>query len=207
MAVVCPGCGTGLPATGRKWHRTSLSRARRNLARPARPGRGGGLGAGAKSDYSQTVAAVSGLRARRIHQPWPAALAMKPAGTSGSFSRVGRKRQALSTPLPGEPSMKPACRYLSLRFQTIQSCSPVRCPITTAVQPWCSQECAYTFRNLTKPAARCIVGLRCSLYSSYNCASRPALLPLATVLRDFFFFHRIRIFAGPMETPLCKISF
>jgi hypothetical protein len=26
-------------------------------------------------------------------------------------------------------------------------------------------------------------------------------------LRDFFFFHRIRIFAGPMETPLCKISF
>jgi len=138
------------------------------LASAARSGRRRGLRAGAKSDHSQTRAAMSGSWTRRSISLGLQVLATKPAGTMdnlrsarfpGSLHRVGRKRQALSTPSPGEPSLKPACRYLSLRFQTIQSCSPVRYPITTAVQPWCEQECAYTFCNLTKPAARRIAGL------------------------------------------------
>jgi hypothetical protein len=49
----------------------------------------------------------------------------------------------------------PACRYLSLRFQTIQSCSPVSNPIATAVQPWSAQDCAYTLRKHLKPALPC----------------------------------------------------
>jgi hypothetical protein len=56
----------------------------------------------------------------------------------------GGKRQALSAPSPGKPTLGPACRYLSLQFQTIQSCSPVRGPIATAVRPWRTRECAYT---------------------------------------------------------------
>jgi hypothetical protein len=113
-----------------------------------------GLGAGAKATTARPRAGLSGLRTRRSISLDSRVLAIKPAGTTGnlrvawlpgSLQRVGRKRQSLSTPSPGEPDLSPACRYLSLRFQTIQSCSPVRYPITTAVQPWCAQECAYTF--------------------------------------------------------------
>ena len=64
------------------------------------------------------------------------------------------KRQALSTPSPGEPTQGPACRYLSLQFQTIQSCILYGYPVATTVQPRFAQECAYTSRNPAKPAAR-----------------------------------------------------
>lgn len=218
LAVVCPGGGTALPATGRKWHRTSLSRARRNLAWPARPGQGGARAFGRvqKATTAKPGRTYRDSWARRSISLGLQVLATKPAGTMDnlrsarfpdSLHRVGRKRQALSTPSPGEPSLKPACRYLSLRFQTIQSCSPVRYPITTAVQPWRAQECAYTFCNLTKPAARRIAGLRCWLYSrtaallGHHCFRSLRFCEIPS------FLHRIRIFAGPMKTPLCKISF
>jgi hypothetical protein len=45
---------------------------------------------------------------------------------------------------PTSQALRPACRYLSLKFQTIQSCSPVHNPIATAVQPWSPQVRAYT---------------------------------------------------------------
>jgi hypothetical protein len=161
----------GIAGHRAQWHRTSLSRARRNLLGQRGPFRGGGLGAGAKATTARPRAGLSGLPARRSISLGLRVLAIKPAGTTdslrvarlpGPLQRVGRKRQALSTPSPGEPDQRPACRYLSLKFQTIQSCSPVRYPITTAVQPWCEQESAYTlFRNLTKPVAPCIVGLAC----------------------------------------------
>jgi hypothetical protein len=64
------------------------------------------------------------------------------------------KRQALSTPSPGKPTRGPACRYLSLQFQTIQSCILCGYPVATTVQPRFAQECAYTSRNPAKPAAR-----------------------------------------------------
>jgi hypothetical protein len=124
-----------------------------------------------------------------------------PLTTVSRLLTSGRaQQQALSTPSPGEPTLEPACRYLSLRFQTIQSCILCGYPIATAVQPRFAQECAYTSRNPTKSAARS------------HCRSRtlrlsPTLLPLATIFWDSVFFHRICILAGPMETPLCKISF
>jgi hypothetical protein len=40
---------------------------------------------GAKSDYSQAAGGSIGTAGQAIHQPWLAALAMKPAGTRGSF--------------------------------------------------------------------------------------------------------------------------
>jgi hypothetical protein len=113
-----------------------------------------GLRAGAKATTARPRGSCVGRWTRRSISLGRQIPATKPAGTMnnlraarfpGSLHRVGRKRQALSTPSPGEPSLKPACRYLSLRFQTIQSGSPVRYPITTTVQPWRSQECAYTF--------------------------------------------------------------
>jgi hypothetical protein len=175
-----------------------------------------GLRAGAKATTARPGGGCVGNLGQAIYQPWPAGSRDKACrnheqSACRTISRLltsGRaKRQALSTPSPGEPSLKPAHRYLSLRFQTIQSCSPVRYPITTAVQPWREQECAYTFCNLTKPTARRIAGLRCSLY-----------LPTAPLLDQHCFrplrfceipsfLHRFRIFAGPMKTPLCKISF
>ena len=124
-----------------------------------------------------------------------------PLTTVSRLLTSGRaQQQALSTPSPGEPTLEPACRYLSLQFQTIQSCILCGYPIATAVQPRFAQECAYTSRNPTKSAARS------------HCRSRtlrlsPTLLPLATIFWDSVFFHRICILAGPMETPLCKISF
>jgi hypothetical protein len=97
---------------------------------------------------------------------------------------------------PTSQALSPACRYLSLKFQTIQSCSPVRGPIATAVQPWLTQECAYTLLKSQKPAARCIAGLR---FSVSPAAARYGFQDPV--------FHRICIKARPMETPLCKISF
>ena len=43
LAVVCPGRGTALPATGRRWSRTSLPRARIS-GKARRPDRGGARG-------------------------------------------------------------------------------------------------------------------------------------------------------------------
>jgi hypothetical protein len=82
----------------------------------------------------------------------------------------GGKRQALSAPSPGEPTRGPACRYLSLKFQTIQSCSPVRGPIATAVQPRHAYENVRTHDEILKNC----------------CASRPTLQPLAMAFQDSF---------------------
>lgn len=78
-----------------------------------------------------------------------------PLTTVSRLLTSGRaQQQALSTPSPGEPTLEPACRYLSLQFQTIQSCILRGYPIATAVQPRFAQECAYTSRNPTKSAVR-----------------------------------------------------
>jgi hypothetical protein len=195
LAVVCPGCGTALPATGRKWHRTSLSRARRNLVRPARPGQGGARASGRvlKATTARPRGGRIGNLDQAIYQPWPA------GSRGGSLQRVRRKRQALSTPSPGEPKIL-ACRYLSLRFQTIQSCSPVRHPITTAVQPWHPQDRAYTFvisPNLLRVAlpvcdARCTsVQLR---FSTSTASARYGFV-------RFLFSSSNSHLAGPTKTP------
>jgi hypothetical protein len=47
----------------------------------------------------------------------------------------------------------------------------------------CARKTFDIIGHVEKPAARCRFGLRCSLYSSYSCASRPNLPPLATVFR------------------------
>jgi hypothetical protein len=119
--------------------------------------------AGAKATTARPRAGLSGLRESSRQ---------KPAGTNpGALQRVRRKRQALSTPSPGEPTLRPACRYLSLRFQTVQSCNPVHYPITTAVQPWCEQECAYTFISIEFALLRGRWRRPCVKYrfNSYTC--------------------------------------
>ena len=110
-------------------------------------------------------------------------------GYQVSLSRVGWKRQALSAPSPGEPTRGPACRYLSLKFQTIQSCSLACGPIATAVQPRrATRMCVHVIES-EKP-------LRCSAH-----------IAAARYRYSRFLFHRFCILARPMETPLCKISF
>jgi hypothetical protein len=218
LAVVCPGRSTALPATGRKWHRTSLSRARRNLVRPARPGQGGARASGRV--LTATTARPRGGRSGNPDQAIISlglrVLATKLAGTMdnlrvarfpGSLQRVRRKRQALSTPSPGEPSLKPACRYLSLRFQTIQSCSPVRYPITTAVQPWRAQECAYTF--VLSPSLLPVALAACDArrtavrirFSAFTASARHGFV------RFLFFFIEFAFLRGRRRRPCVKYRF
>jgi hypothetical protein len=164
LAVVCPGCGTAGPATGRKWHRTSLSRARRNLDRPARPGQGGaGPLGGCKSDHSQTAGGFVGTA--RV-------LATKTCRNQSRCLTAGRaKTTSVIDAITRRANLRPACRYLSLRFQTVQSCNPVHYPITTAVQPWCEQECAYTFISIEFALLRGRWRRPCVKYrfNSYTC--------------------------------------
>jgi len=123
-------------------------------------------------------------------------------------SCIGRaKTTSVIDAITRRASLRQACRYLSLNFQTIQSCSPVRDPIATAVQPWSVQECAYTFWNRATPAALCLVGSGNPSCHRQDSISRPIWPPLAKAYCDSVFFHRICIQARPMETPLCKISF
>jgi hypothetical protein len=163
-----------------------------------------GLRAGAKATTARPRGGCAGNLDQATISLGLQVLATKPAGTMnnlraarfpGSYHRVGRKRQALSTPSPGEPSLKPAHRYLSLRFQTIQSCSPARYPITTAVQPWREQECAYTFvisPNLLRVAlpvcdARCtFVQLR---FSTSTASARYGFVRFLLFFIDFAFLQ------------------
>ena len=148
------------------------------LAWPAKPSQGRRPWGGCKSDHSQTAGGIIGTAGQAIHQPWLASPRNKacrnhgqPAcrTASGPLAAGRAKTTSVIDAITRRAGQRPACRYLSLKFQTILSCSPARYPITTAVQPWCAQESAYRL--------------------------------------IYFFFHRIRIIAGPMETPLCKISF
>lgn len=159
LAVVCPGCGTAGPATGRKWHRTSLSRARRNLDRPARPGQGGaGPLGGCKSDHSQTAGGLVGTA--RV-------LATKTCRNQSRCLTAGRaKTTSVIDAITRRAKHEAGLPVLILKIPN----NPIL------------QSCALP---------------------DYNCG--------ATLVRTgmcvHIYFHRIRIIAGPMETPLCKISF
>ena len=159
LAVVCPGRDAALPVTGRRWSRTVLSRTRRGVANlrgpfgAAQDGHRGGA-------TSQTVSGQhTGTAKQAIRQPCSASSACDLAGVlplaaviqspdSGRADNDKRYRHHH----PASQTLGSACRYLSLKFQTIQSCSPVRGPIATAVQPWCPQNRAY--KLLKSPCSR-----------------------------------------------------
>lgn len=160
MAVVCPGRGTALPATGRKWHRTSLSRARRNLVRPARPDQGG-----ARASGRVLTATTARPRGGRSGNPGRAIISLglrvpgeAPCSGSGENDKRYRRHHPASQEEPGLPVL-----ILTIPNNPIlQSCAQpdYNCGATLARTRMCVHVC-----HLTKPAARHIGGLRCSLYS------------------------------------------
>lgn len=202
MAVVCPGRGTALPATGRKWHRTSLSRARRNLVRPARPDQGGARALG-----RVLTATTARPRGDRSGNPDQALISLglrvpgeAPCSGSGENDKRYRRHHPASQAEPGLPVL-----ILTIPNNPIlQSCAlpDYNCGATLARTRMCVHVC-----HLTQPAALRIGGLRCSLYF------RTAALLGHHYFRSLrfceipFFLHRIRIFAGSTKAPLCKISF
>ena len=95
-----------------------------------------------------------------------------------------------------------------------------------ASRPWGRLAGTYPYNSKQSNPASCAatrLQLRCNPGSHRNVRTRleippnplrvrivaamPRPLPLATIFWDSVFFHRICILAGPMETPLCKISF
>ena len=196
LAVVCPGYGTALPATGRKWHRTSLSRARRNLAWPARPGQGG---AGAFGRVQKATTAKPGRPYRDPgpgdYQPWPASSRdkarrnhgyLRSARFPGPYIGSGETTSVIDA-ITRRAKHEAGLPVLILKIPNnpiLQSCAlpDYNCGATLIT----TQDRAYTFCNLTKPAARCIAGLR---FSANTAAARYGFVRFLLFFIEFAFLR------------------
>jgi hypothetical protein len=148
------------------------------LASAARSGRRRGLRAGAKSDHSQTRAAVPGSWTRRL-----SALACKFSRQSLPEPWTICDRHDFQVPYIGRAKTTSVIDAITRRAKheaglpvlilkipnnpILQSCAlpDYNCGATLIT----TQDRAYTFCNLTKPAARCIAGLR---FSANTAAAR-----------------------------------
>lgn len=203
MAVVCPGHGTAMPATGRKWHRTSLSRARRNLVRPARPDQGGARALG-----RVLTATTARPRGGRSGNPDQAIISLglrvpgeAPCSGSGENDKRYRRHHPASQAEPGFPVL-----ILTIPNNPIlQSCAlaDYNCGATLIA----AQDRAYTF--VISPNLLRVVLAACDAHCTFVQLRFPVSATSARhgFARFLFFLHRIRIFAGSTKAPLCKISF
>lgn len=168
LAVVCPGRDTALPVTGRRWHRTVLSSTRRDLLHLHSPVDSGLRHAACGRLSNLPSAAMWRMyrmirtRAHRAQQAHSCAFRTALSATllplmaviTSPWSGRAKNDKRYRHHHPTSQTLSPACRYLSFKFQTIQSCSPAHGPIATAVQPWCAQECTYTFLKSRSPGFR-----------------------------------------------------
>ena len=165
------------------------------LASAARSGRRRGLRAGAKSDHSQTRAAVSGSWARRSISLGLQVLATKPAGTMDTCDRhdfqvltSGRaKTTSVIDAITRRAKLEAGLPVLILTIPNnpiLQSCAlpDYNCGATLIT----TQDRAYTFCNPTKPAARCIAGLR---FSANTAAARYGFVRFLLFFIEFAFLR------------------
>jgi hypothetical protein len=224
--VVCPGRGTALPATGRRWYRTSLPGARTVLStRAARSGRHGGckrcgitrptgkqsrrahgtakrahispdrhipstpsgilqlLRDARANNTAETCRPSHGgcdalhIRAKRVPDT-ASQTTLLPLATVSRLLVLGRaKRQALSTPSPGEPTLGAGLPVLILINPNNPILHPVRLP-------------DYNYGATLVRTGMCVHFIESHKTRGGYQADRhrqPALLPLATAFETPFF--------------------